>query len=435
MARPKTTSLRRTLRSVLGRRAIKAIAKQYAVVRRERKIDLYLLVWTLVLGFQVGKERTLAGLRQTYQRAAGHTIVPSAFYDRLNRRMAKLMHRLVQDTLAVQPAGARMPEGVLSGFKELLAIDASVLRLHRLLSPAFSACRTNHTKAAAKLHIVMNVLDGSAHRVKLTSERTSDGTPWTRIGGWVRGRLMLFDLGYYNFSLFDRIEANGGFFLSRAKSNFNPLIVAVHRTWPGRTVDVVGHRLRDILPLLQREYLDIEVEVQFKKRAYKGKRSKNRRTFRVVAVRNAETGAYHVYLTNVPAQTVPAEDISTTYALRWQVEILFKAMKSHGHLHQLPSSKQCVVECLIWASVLTALVSQTLYREVRRVVTANRYMPVLRWAALVSRCAIDFLLLVAGRGGLTTESLLWALLIREAPDPNISRKDRSISLVPVSAGG
>ncbi len=246
---------------------------------------------------------------------------------------------------------------------------------------------------------------------------------------------MLFDLGYYNFSLFDRIEANGGFFLSRAKSNFNPLIVAVHRTWRGRAVEVVGHRLRDILPRLQRGYLDVEVEVQFKKRAYNDKRSTKHRTFRMIAVRHAETGEYHVYLTNVPAQTLPAEDISRTYVLRWQVELLFKAMKSHGHLDQLPSSKKCVVECLVWASVLTTLVSQALYREVRKVVAARRYMPALRWAALVSRCATDFLLLVAKRARPATDQLLWTHLLREAPDPNISRKDRSIRVAPVLAGG
>jgi len=435
MARSKTTPVRSTLREVLGPQRIKSAAKQHKVVRRQRKLNVFLLVWTLVLGFQVGAQRTLTGLRQVYQRAASHTIVPSAFYDRLNGRMAKLLRRLAQDTLAAQPDGAKMPEGVLVGFKELLAIDASVLRLHDLLSPAFAACRTNHTKAAAKLHVVMNVLDGSPRRVKLISERTGDGTPWKRVGQWVRGRLMLFDLGYYSFHLFDRIEANGGFFVSRAKRNFNPLIVGVHRKWRGRAIEVVGQRLQDILPLLQREVLDVEVEVGFKKRVYNGKRSTKRRTFRLVAVRNDETGVYHLYITNVPAERLPAEDIAQTYALRWQVEILFKAMKSHGHLDQLPSSKRCVVECLVWASVLATLVSQALYREVRKVVAARRHMPILRWATIVSRCATDLLLLVACRASPATDQLLWRQLLREAPDPNISRRDRAIRTVPVLAGG
>jgi IS4 transposase len=349
--------------------------------------------------------------------------------------MAKLLHRLVQDTLVAQPSGARMSEGVLARFEELLAIDSSVLRLHDLLCPTFAGCRTNHTKAAAKLHVVMNVLDGSPRRVKLTSERTSDGTPWRRVGQWVRGRLMLFDLGYYCFHLFDRIDANGGFFVSRAKSNFNPLIVGAHRKWRGRAVEVVGRRLQDVLPLLQRDFLDVEVEVEFKKRVYMGRRSTKRRTFRLVAVRNHETGEYHAYITNVPPDRLPAEDIAQTYALRWQVEILFKAMKSHGHLDQLPSTKRCVVECLVWASVLATLVSQALYREVRKAVDPSRHMPILRWATIVSRCATELLLHVAHRARPVTDQLLWRHLLREAPDPNINRKDRAIRTVPVLAGG
>ena len=49
-------------------------------------------------------------------------------------------------------------------------------------------------------------------------------------------------------------------------------------------------------------------------------------------------------LTNVPPERLAAEDISQTYALRWQVELLFKAMKSHGHLAQLPSTKKAAVD-------------------------------------------------------------------------------------------
>ena len=118
-----------------------------------------------------------------------------------------------------------------------------------------------------------------------------------------------------------------------------------------------------------------------------------------------------------------------------QGEILFKAMKSHGHLDQLPSSKRCVVECLVWTSVLAALVSHEQKREIRREVAADRYMPPLRWAALVSRIATELLLLVADRARPTIDQRLWSHLAREAPDPKINRKNRAIGAVPVLAGG
>ena len=52
----------------------------------------------------------------------------------------------------------------------------------------------------------------------------------------------------------------------------------------GNSIDVVGKRLRDVLPLLKREVLDVEVEVKFKRRKYRGKQSTVNRIFRLVCV-------------------------------------------------------------------------------------------------------------------------------------------------------
>jgi IS4 transposase len=274
--------------------------------------------------------------------------------------------------------------------------------------------------------MVMSVLDGSPNRVKLTPERTHDTSPWRRVESWVKGRLLLFDLGYFAYHLFDRIDAHGGFFLTRMKSHANPRIVAVHRRWRGQSVPVVGEKLQDVLGRLQREILDVQVEVSFDKRAYRGKHAKAQRTFRLIAVRDAQDHSYHVYLTNVPPDALAAEDVTQIYALRWQVELLFKAMKHHGHLDQLPSRKQAVVECLIWASVLAAVTSQTLYRLVRQAVAPSRFLPLLRWASRFGREAVSLLTLVVGQRDQPAARELWASLCREAPDPNRNRPDRAV---------
>lgn len=436
MALPDGTALLRATRDVLDRRSITRMARRLGVLRRERKVDVFALVATLVFAYQVGATRSLDGLRKSYQRAAKQTVARSTFYERLSAPLARLLHELVKQTLGRQADGARIPTGPLAGFKELLAIDSTVLCLHDLLASAFAATRTNSTKAAAKLHVVANVLDGSARRVKLTGERTSDVGPWKRVEDWVRGRLLLFDLGYYRFHLFDRIDAHGGFFLTRAKSTFNPTIVAVNRAWRGRSIDVVGERLRDVLPRLQRGVLDVEVQVEFEKRAYRKKRgARKTRTFRLVAVRDEKSGEYHVYLTNVPAETVAAEDITRTYALRWQIELLFKALKTHGRLDQLPSGKRAVVECLVWSSVLAALVSQRLYLLVRQAVAPDRFVPRLRWAGLAGSVAADLLDLLTSRNVGERAAELWAHLVREAADPNVTRRKRAFDMVPCVVPG
>ena len=430
MAHDDHTLISDALARVLPAERVRRLASALGVVRRARKVDIVSLVWTLVLGFQVGHERSLVGLRQAYEKLAEHTLVASGFYKRLTAKLARLMKSLALEALKQTAPALGLPSGSLAGFRELLAIDACVIRLHDLLARDFPGCRTNQSKSAAKLHMVMSVTDGSARRVKVTDERTSDVTPWKRVGKWVEGRLLLVDLGYYRFHLFDRIDANGGFFLSRAKTNFNPVIVAANRNWRGASVPVVGTKLREVLPRLQRQYLDVMVEVTFKKRVYRGAQGSKTRTFRLVAVRNDATGAYHCYITNIPTDRLSASDVRSTYALRWQVELLFKAMSSHGHLKQMPSKKKAVVECLIWGTVLSTLASQALHRLVRRRVEAERHIPLLRWAALFGRNAAEILALVQGEDPAAERRLL-KHLVHEAPDPNRNRRSRALPNAPL----
>jgi hypothetical protein len=62
--------------------------------------------------------------------------------------------------------------------------------------------------------------------VKIVSGRTSEHET-IRIGPWVDGRLLLFDLGFFRYQLFDRIGRNGGYFLSRLKASTNPEAAAL----------------------------------------------------------------------------------------------------------------------------------------------------------------------------------------------------------------
>ena len=89
--------------------------------------------------------------------------------------------------------------------------------------------------------------------------------------------------------------------------------------------------------------------------------------------------------TEARSTVLTATEVAQTYGLRWQVELLFKGLKHHGRLDQLPSGKQEVVECFIWASVLTQLLSEALYRRVRAETPPDRHTPLLRWAAVLSR--------------------------------------------------
>ncbi len=66
------------------------------MVHRQHKVDLYLLIAVLALGFQTGAIGTLDSLRQFYEEHAGHTLARSSFSSRMNKVMATLLQRLVR---------------------------------------------------------------------------------------------------------------------------------------------------------------------------------------------------------------------------------------------------------------------------------------------------------------------------------------------------
>jgi IS4 transposase len=298
--------------------------------------------------------------------------------------------------------------------------DATVIRVHELLAKDFPGCRTNHTKAAVKLHTIISVSGASRNSVRMTSERRHENRLLT-IGKWVADRLLIFDLGYYDFGLFSRISAHGGYFVSRLKDNGNPLITAVHR---GKATGLVGERLQDILPRLKREVLDVEVTLTFSKRRYAGRRRREALRLRLIAIKDKRTGTYHLHLTNVPTEKLVPEDIQSVYASRWQIELLFKELKGTYRIDEVPSRRRSVVEALIYAALLTWVASRHLLQAMHaKLPTLQGRTPLRRFARVLLSVAHDILLIMVRP---TRETLrlvrdVSRILFHEAPDPNRNR--------------
>ena len=347
--------IRRRLTSLFPAELIEDIARERDVVQRNRKIDITTLVWTLILGFAVdGEARTIAGFQRAYSAATNQTLSRSSFYDRFTPALAALLSDLLESVLEeVAVPHTIAPRFEL--FREVLIADATVFRLHRLLSE-FPA--THSDQSGAKLHLVHNTTTQTIERFRLTDERTHESSQ-LRTGSWLRGRLLLFDLGFYSFRRFALIDENSGFFLTRLKSNANPLIVGKRRKWRGRAISLPGHHLQDVLGDLTREILDVTVEISFKRRAYAGKRSTATMEFRVVGVRNEDTDDYHLYVTNLPDEFTPRQ-VAALYGLRWEVELLFRELKSLYGLEKFQTSDPAIVHLLVVAALLTLTVSRAL---------------------------------------------------------------------------
>ena len=418
MARARDSQIRRSLTTLISPRRVRSLARELGVVRRRRKVDVVALVYSLVLGFASGNRRTLAGLRRAYERVTGTSLVASAFYDRFSVAMARLMKRLVLD--AFEAAAAHRPRlhRVFQSFQQVLIADGTVIRLHDALSASFPSVWPNHMPASAKVHMVINAIGRGPSSVCISRGSRQD-VRLLRVGAWVRDKLLLFDLGYFRGRLFQRIGQHGGFFLTRLKPHCNPALVASAHAAHQR---FVGQKLQSVLPHLGRDALDFDADLHFHVR----RRGARRHTLpvRVVGVWNTVEHRHHLYVTNVPRDRLDASQLAGAYAARWEVELLFRELKTHYRIDDVRSRRRSVTECLLYASLLTLVVSRRLHRLLAPDYDRLRQRhPLDRWAVLFAAVAQDLLeLLVGPRSRRTVLALrLRRLLLHEARDPNRRR--------------
>ena len=399
-------------------------ARETGVVERERKIDVVILFWVTTLGFGVRFLSAIRGLKRKYEEKAKTTLSISSFYDRFTPEMVDFLRRCVLHAIEFQAQQTgRVLDDKLKRFKDLVIQDSTIIRLHESLAKIWPAARTKKIAAGVKVSCIVSAVADSPKSVRIYPERTSEAKI-LRLGPWLRDRILLIDLGYFKYLFFDRIDRYGGYFVSRLKGNANPRIVGVNRKCRGNSIDVVGKKLRDVLPRLKREILDVEVEVEFKRRKYKGKQSTVKRRFRMVCAFNSESGKYHTYLTNIHVDILSAEEIALLYGARWEIELIFKELKSHYRMDLIPSANPNIVRCLIWVAILTLMCSRRILRLIRNAnpENANRYTH-LRWAKIFTEQADRLLTEVLECMGLKLDMLtLYNIYLGQGCDPNVKRE-------------
>ena len=398
--------------TIIDPRRIIELARTLGVVQRQRKVDVVGLVRALTLGLSAGGQRSIALLRRAYERSSGQTLAPSAFYDRLTPPLALLLKTLVEEGMAQVDLRSTAMKDSLRRFKQVLVADGSLLRLHAGLARQFPSVWTNYMKASAKLHVVINVAGRSAQRIQLTRGSRQD-VRILKVGSWIQGKLLIFDLAYMKGLLLLRIQQNGGFFLLRKKSGCHPLITSGPQRW-------IGKKLPDIEPELSGQTVDLQGVIPWFFDRGPNKKVRHYMTVRIVGSWNAEENRYRYYLTNAPTDMLVAEHVAAVYAARWEVELFFRELKLRYRIEDIPTRKRCIAECLIYSALLTSLVS----RRLRQALFSSKCPPAIeRWAIVFTTFALEILNLLATRSRQTlrAEVLLLRTLRREAIDPNNKR--------------
>jgi len=403
---------------------LKQTAKETGLIKRERKVTAVEMFWVLVNSYGVRLARNLAFIKRNYEKFSNKKLSDSSWYERFTPELVAFLRLCVIhaiEQLAMEQN--KVLNEKLAKFKDVLIQDSTIIRLHKSLTKKFPAARSRTVAAGVKVSMLVSAIANSPKSINIYPERTNE-LKTLRIGPWIKDRILLIDLGFYKHQVFARIKGNGGYFVSRLKGSADPLIVSVHNTCRGNSIDVIGKHISEILPKLKRQLLDVEVEVSFKRRKYNGKERLDTERFRLVAVFNEDEEKYHVYLTNITKDVLDTEDVAKLYGARWDIELIFKELKSRYALDVVNTRNTQIIEAFIWISILTLFVSRRIYSLVRKYNPKEigpRFTQ-LRWSTIFAENADKQLTLILRYCGIERTILtVMNVYSSQALDPHVNR--------------
>ena len=207
-------------------------------------------------------------------------------------------------------------------------IDASPIPLSKICTWA----KWNGRIRGMKLHVVYDPVADVPTCVEITPANVND----IEIGQQTtikRGTTYVFDKGYCRFDWWQKINDNGGFFVTRKKVNMR-LHATRHRTNRKRKGDGFKVIADDEVVLASKGNARLPIPL----RRIKIKREK---------------GGVITLLTNDLART--AIEIATLYKSRWQIELLFRWIKQHLDIRKFLGTNDNAIRLQVFAAMIAYL--------------------------------------------------------------------------------
>ncbi|GGB78090.1 IS4 family transposase [Shewanella inventionis] len=336
---------------------LQKMAKRTGFIQRNRAVLPELLVPSLLSALSKGNCHAIADLHRQFNGMClteNDNVAYKPFHNQLRKAaFADFMKQLVQLAIAqfARQQCASLPKKLL-GFDDILLQDGSSFHVHKALADVYPS-RFKRNPAAIECHMTLSLRTFNPTAMAISADTASERT-YLPMAFRMKNTLLLADAGYPDFEYFANVERHQGFYIFRGQKSLNPRIVEA-RNGKGRVLPkLAGMKLKDITRRTNRsEVLDLK--------ALRGTQE-----FRVIRRWFAEEKRFCIWLTNLPAESYSADDIMAIYRCRWQVELLFKELKSHTNWQRFATAQKAIVDGLVWASLLALIIRRS---------TAMRIMP------------------------------------------------------------
>lgn len=343
-------SLKKQFMQFFNADILQKMAKRTGFIQRNRSVLPEQLVPSLVSALSKGNCHAIADLHRQFNGMClteSDNVAYKPFHNQLRKAaFPHFMQQLVQLAIAqfARQQCAQLPKK-LSCFDDILLQDGSSFHVHKALADVYPS-RFKRNPAAIECHMTMSLRTFNPTAMTISADTASERAYLPKPFR-MKNKLLLADAGYPDFEFFADVERHNGFYIFRGAKSLNPTIVEA-RSGKGRALPkLAGMKLKDITRRTNRsEVLDLTV-------------CRGKQAFRVVRRWFAEEKRFCIWLTNLPSEAYSADDIMAIYRCRWQVELLFKELKSHTNWKRFATAQKAIVDGLVWASLLALIIRRS----------------------------------------------------------------------------
>ncbi len=366
------TQAGKALQAAFEPQACNSAARRTGWLIRQSKLDGYLFLKVLVIGFL---KHPRASLNQLSQEALdlGVSISPQGLHERINPAGVVFLQERLVAILAQMRAQRQGVIEALQGFSEVYFQDSTTISLPAGLQTVFPGGGGKASPAAIKIQLLFAFLSGQIAHWVVQAGRSADQSYDEHLAHLQPGSLLIQDLGFFTLGLLQQVVQQQAFFLTRMRQGIQIFL----DTTPTQALDVLDHLRQQGLPVadyavqvgsqarlagrLIAVHLPDPLAAQRRRRVH----ADSVRRGRTPSQRTLSLCAWNLFFTNLPAERLSLHQLLVSYSLRWQVELIFKLWNSQAAIAQLAGFRKERILGELYAQMIGLVLTHFLVAPLR----------------------------------------------------------------------
>ena len=345
------------------------LADQTGWRKRTGKIDPFEFLVSLIFGQLSASRPTLSSQAQTLGEPVTRQAVDQRFNVHTVEYMKAAFTQVMTQTLDWS-ADHPQAEALRANFDALYLLDSTSFDCPETLKDIFPACGGDGSAANVKVLLRYELIAGRLQPLHvLAGKRSDQGQSLTAAALLKVNQLQLQDKGFYDTKAWQAAARQGAFLLMPLPHSVTlwlcpepdqpeelldlaaVLAASVENqvAWSNLQVGKPSHRAGPL------RLVAFRLSPASAGRQRQGLRENLRKQGRTPSARALQLAGWLLLLTNAPEAKLPAAMMSYVYRLRWQVELIFRQIKSALRLDKTESADPHRVQSEIWARLICAV--------------------------------------------------------------------------------